>query len=198
MRRPTQFPLLLVLGVVVFGAAACGGGGGDTIATTQTVSGEQVTLTGVATTLTFDNQTFGVLENNRVRLGAVKPATAVAGSVRFPITGGTIDDASLAGTIRHAGGIAFSHGAKTVRLTGLVIDTRTGQLSAQAAGGRIAVLDLGLDKALREDAGGEIVLRRIRTTLTAQAANALNTALGTAVLEAGLIIGEAEIRAGGS
>ncbi len=200
MRRPV--PLLLTLALLVLAPVlvACGGedtqGGPSTIP--DSAAPEQpVALTGVSTNLDLDPQTVGILEDNNVTIVPIPPARRSAIGIRFPIVGGEVRPDSLDGTIAHAGGIALSDGVRRITLRRLVIDTRTGQITADAGSGRLPILNLDLAEGKRRDVGGTYRLVNVPVTLAAGAAGAINAALRTPVLTASIPIGFAAVTASG-
>jgi hypothetical protein len=108
------------------------------------------------TTLTTDTATTGVLLANKIVPMPVAPGSAkpvwkrgLALKFAFPITGGSANPATLAGDIRHSGGIRFTNAAngKSLLLTDFTIDTVAGQLTAAVNGDpavRVPILNLGL------------------------------------------------------
>jgi Htaa len=180
-------------------AAGCGdddegeatAGGGDQ----ATQSSQQLRLTGEDTTLVLDSGTAMVLEENKVEVAPVDPAGPGGDGIAFPITGGEVDAESLAGTIEHSGGLAFSAGETTVELTDFVVDTRAGTLTATVGQGQVPILSLDLSGLERTMEGGAIVASGISATLTAEAAQALNDAFGVSIFEEGLAIGDVTVRA---
>jgi hypothetical protein len=164
-----------------------------------TALGAQVPLSDGQTALHLDRATAGALADLGVSVAPVGPATAKGLRVSFPIDGGRIDPATAAGVVDHAGGLAFRAGGTTVRVTDFTVRTnaRRPYLTAQVGGGSIRLLNLNLAdaKVLRRGPGrvGTWVVR-VRSTLTAQAAAALNAAFGSS-LPGGLPIGRVDIKA---
>lgn len=191
-----RVPLTLALvAALALGAAACGDddGGGDAGATTEAPA--TLTLNGESTALTLDTATAGVLQDNDIAVAPVAPAAVEGGAIAFPITGGTVEAESLAGSIDHSGGLSFTAGGTTVEATDFVIDTVAGTLTATIGGDQVPLLDVDLSALQRSEEGGAIVLEGITTTLTAEAAGALNDAFATVIFEEGLAIGDVVVRA---
>lgn len=188
----------LVLGVIAALAlvlAACGDDDddGDSGATTDQVT--ELTLNGEDTTLVLDEATAGVLEENMVSVAPVDPATAGDEGIAFPITGGTVEAESLGGTIDHSGGLVFSAGGTDLEVTDFVIDTAAGSLLATAGGDQIPLLAVDLSGLERSEDGDVIVLEGITTSLTPEAADALNSTFDVQLFEEGLAIGDVTVRA---
>jgi hypothetical protein len=187
----------LVLGIIAslgLILAACGDDDDDDSAE-ETVAATELVLTGESTTLTLDAATAGVLEDNSVTVAPVEPATAGDDGISFPITGGTIDSETLGGTIEHSGGLVFSAGGTDLEVTDFVIDTTAGSLVATAGGDQIPLLAVDLTGLEQSDDGGVIVLEGITTSLTPEAADALNTTFDVELFEEGLAIGDVTVRA---
>jgi hypothetical protein len=191
--------LLVAVAALAFGAAACGddddneNGGGETTA----AAAEPLALTGEQTEVVLDAGTAAVLEQNQVNVEPIDPAASEGEAIAFPITGGEINTGDLAGTIDHSGGLRFSAGGTQVELTDFVVDTVNGTLTSTAAGADLPTLKLDLSGVQQSDEGGTIVLSNITSTLTPQAAQALNDAFGVSLFEGGLAFGDVTVRATG-
>lgn len=108
--------------------------------------------------------------------------------VNFPITGGDLDPATLAGTIEHVGsGLSLTANGTTVNLTDFTIDTVASQLTGvvSVAGGaslgRVAIFDFdltGLTAGQITDTGNPV----ISLLLTSAAVGALADALAIPAL----------------
>lgn len=200
MRRLVSLPPLLALIACALVLAACGGGdtqGGPSTIPDSSAPDRPVALTGVATNLDLDPQTVGVLDDNNVSVTPIPPARRSAVGIRFPIVGGSVRPDSLDGTIEHAGGIALSDGVRRIVLRRLIIDTRTGQLTADAGSGRLPILNLDFSSGKRRDVGSTYRLVDVPATLAAGAASAIDGALRTSVLTASIPIGYASVTASG-
>lgn len=159
------------------------------------------------TTLTTDTATTGVLLANKIVPMAVAPGSAKAVWKRglalkfaFPITGGSADSATLAGDIRHSGGIRFTNTAngKSLLLTDFTIDTVAGQLTAAVNGDpavRVPILNLDLSKAEISVKKRWVKVRGVGASLTATAAGALNATLGVSFFAEGIKLGTADVMA---
>ncbi len=196
MRKNFRLPMVVAaLAAMALLVAACGDDDSET--TTDGSAGAQtLTLNGEDTVLALDSGTAKVLKQNDVAVAPIDPASAGDDGIAFPITGGEVDSESLAGTIDHSGGLTFSAGGTDVALTDFVIDTAAGTLSASTAdGGDLVVLDVDLAGLQRSDEGGAIVLTGITTTLSDDAAGALNDAFSVKLFEGGLAIGDVTVTA---
>ena len=197
MRRLSVVPVTAMLAL---GVAACGGndsssssGGSSTTSTSgsSTTAGAPATVAGKTTRVVVAPAVVKVLQQNSITVAPVKPATAGKALV-FPVTGGSIVVKTLAGTLDHSGGLTFSKGGKTVKLTSFRIDTNAKQLTAEAGGQRVPIFDLNLASLKRATGpNGTVVASNIRLTLTSEAATALNDGLGVKVFAPGLGFGNA-------
>jgi hypothetical protein len=116
-----------------------------------------------------------------VGFGTLGTASASPGSdgiplVYFPVTGGSIDTASFAGSIEHDGsGLSLSSGGTTVNLTDFVIDTVALTLTGQVAVvdgpalGAVPIFNLGFSTN---------PVSPFTLSLTAAAAGAITTVFG--------------------
>ena len=120
-------------------------------------------------------------------------ARAGTGGVRFPITGGRIDARTAAGTIRHAGGLRFSAGGRSLTLRApRVAVGRKIMLSARVGGGRVHLLELTGARVSRS--GFNTNVSGLRARLTQKAASALNATFGVKAFKKGLRLGTASVR----
>ncbi len=156
-----------------------------------------VVLDGGATTLALDPGTAAALTANGISVRPVFPASAGPEGVAFPISRGELDTATLAGTIRHRGGLAFTDGTTTVKVTRFVIDTSTGVLTARVGrfGPSLPLLTLDASGATVDITPERVTLAGVDAALTAEAAAALNAAFGTELFAEGIPVGTATVSA---
>jgi hypothetical protein len=84
-----------------------------------------------------------MLQAAGVTATAISPATISNGAVQFPISGGSFNNVSYAGTINTKGGLRFSGPrGRSVSLTKLSLNTQNGVLSAQANGQPVQLLQI--------------------------------------------------------
>ena len=153
-------------------------------------SAQTITVTGKNTVLVLDASTAQALKTAGVQVSAVSPATAASsGGISFPITGGTLTQAGLKGTITHSGGLTFTHSGKTVTATNFVLNTTQGVLSATVSGKQIPLLAVNLSKMARTTSGSEIVATGITSTINTATAVLLDAKLAVKVFTPGLPIG---------
>ena len=208
-RRRAPRPLALGLVAVAVAASACGGGSSKSsspattpalksptmTASSARASGTStqnvtVTLTGKDTNLTLAPATVQALQAAAVQVGPVAPATAASsGGVNLPVTGGTLTQVSMRGTIDHSGGLKFTHAGKTATASNFVLNTNQGILSATVQGHHVPLLAVDLTHLVRTTSGSEIVASGITSTLVASAAVLLDGKLATTVFTKGLPIG---------
>ncbi len=173
-----------------------GGGSAGTTTQEETMAESQpLELNGETTTLVLDAGTAKVLTDNKVKVAPVDPAVPDGDGIGFPITGGTVDSESLAGTIDHSGGLRFSAGGTNLEVTDFVVDTEAGTLTATAGGADIPLLTLDLSGLERSMDGQAIVASGITAALTADAAKALNDTFKVKLFEEGLAIGDVMVTA---
>jgi hypothetical protein len=200
-RQPAA-AVIVAAGLVV---AACGSGSsgsnistGGTAATSGTppaitYAPAQATVTGKSTDVVVNPAVLAALKQAGIAVTAIAPATAKT-TLTFPVSGGQIVVATLAGTLDHTGGLIFSHNGKSVALSTFVINTNTKRLTANVRGLSQPIFDLNL-ASLKRAIGphGAVVASHIKLTVTSQAATALNSSLGVSTFKAGMNFGIATV-----
>ncbi len=152
-------------------------------------------LHGYQTSLKLDAGTAKVLTDNGVSVKPIGDAHGKGGKISFPITGGSIDTKTLAGTIEHSGGLQFSAGGTSLGVKDFIIDTAKGVLTARISGTstRVPLLDLSLaDITVDADSKGATI-RGVKATLTAEAAAALNKTFDVSLFSKGIPVGTAKV-----
>jgi hypothetical protein len=149
------------------------------------------------TSLTVATGTLKVLTDNGVKVTPIKGASASGRTFTFPITDGDVDATTLAGTIKHSGGLQIAAGGKKLRVQDFVIDTRKSVLTVRISGThtRLALLDLNLKNAHISKGKTQIVVSNVHASLTGTAAAALNKKFGVSLFTKGLAIGTAKVTA---
>jgi hypothetical protein len=156
----------------------------------------QAELAGGATTLGLDPGAAQALQSLGVEAAPIDPASPTSGGLAFPITGGKLNVKSLAGRVRHSGGIRLSKGSTAVELTSFTINVDSNpDLTALVGGQRVSILNLDLSQADAQVSGRRITLAGVRAGLTAGAAQALNQAFSTGAFTEGLVLGTATVTA---
>ncbi len=194
--------LLSLIAAVAVGATACGSSSSSTTtttaastattATTAAVPGS-VPIVGTSTSVTVYPVDQQILAKSGVTIAPIAPATAKT-SLIFPVSGGQVAVATLAGTIQHTGGLKFSRNGKSVEMTSFIIDTSSKQVTAMVDGQRVPILDLSLASVKRASgANGTVVASGITLTVTPQTASILNQGLNVELFQAGLPFGIATI-----
>ncbi len=178
-------------------------------ATAGASSGSTVKLKGEATTLQTDPATTQVLISNGILPLPVAPTTVAPHwtsqgpslRYRFPITGGRVDAASLAGRINHSGGLEFVNVANghTLKLTNFQIRISAHPGLTAAVNGdpkaRVRILNLDLSHATIVKHLPKVQVEGVKATLTSTAASALNSSLGVHLFSAGITLGRANVDA---
>jgi hypothetical protein len=155
----------------------------------------KVKLDGTRTTLTTDPGTTSALFGAGIIPLPIAPTSVTppsdAARYTFPVTGGKVDAKTLAGTIRHSGGILLAQrdgmGWKALSLAKFTIHvTGSPYLSAVVNGGQrlaIADLDLGSAQIKKSMKGGRtfVSIKNVGVTLNATAMGAVNATFGTAL-----------------
>lgn len=158
-----------------------------------------VDLAGGATTLKLDAKTGKALKSLGVKVTPTGKAKAGRAGVAFPITGGRIDNATAAGTIRHTGGLRLKAGKVSVTLSDFDVKvSKSPSISVKVNGGaRLNALRPVLGKAKVTRTAVSTRVSGVDVHLTSAAAKALNRAfhvsafkpklkLGTVVIDAQL------------
>ena len=199
-RRAVFLPLLAL---VALGTAACGSSKKATTGTTATgaaATGTAATTTAGSTALVGKqtsvalNPAISILfRENQIVATAVAPAT-YHHTLLWPVSGGHVAIATVAGTIEHTGGIRLSHAGKSVEVTRFLVDTSTDQVTALVGGQRLPIFAINTSEAKHQTGtGGTILESGLKFTLTEQAATALNGALGASAFKAGQLFGTATL-----
>ena len=155
-----------------------------------------------ATTVQLDPAAGGALTSLGISVAPTGRAYAGPKGISFPITFGVVDAQTLAGQIRHAGGLVFTKGDTKVYLSRYFIDTEGATLSglvntAKTGGTRADLFSLDLSGLKLQTSGSYIRLSGVTLKLTAGAAAALNGAFGAGAspFTEGLVIGTATVKA---
>jgi len=209
LRSCSRLPAIAVIVAAGLVVAACGGGssGGNTAsrstaATSGTSSSTPATTTyvsahatviGKSTTVIVNPAISAALNHAGITVSAVAPATAKT-SLRFPVSGGQIVVATLAGTVDHSGGLTFKRSGKSVTLSNFVINTKTKKLTATVGGQSMPIFNLNHARPKHVSRPhGIVVASNIKLTVTSQAATALNSDLGVSTFRTGMNFGIATL-----
>jgi hypothetical protein len=156
-----------------------------------------VVLKGGATTLRLNPGTAKVLTDNGISVAPASEARVRSTGIAFPIQGGLLNSKTLAGKVKHSGGLTFSAGGKDLTIRDFTINTAKKTLSAYVdeAGARIPVLNLNLAKAKVKVTKKHLNVSNVKAKLTSGAASALNSYYSTSLFKGGLKIGTATMSA---
>jgi hypothetical protein len=165
---------------LALGVGACGSSDDNGSSASATPS----PLTGVHTQIAPS----GSLASAGVKMSAIAPGTTGSTGVVLPITGGSVNLDTLAGTVEQGGGLQYSGGGKSAELTGIVIDTTSKQMTAQVQGANTPVMNLQLGPLNQT---GSTIQADVTFTLTSQGAQAIRVdgltsgmTMGTGVIQA--------------
>jgi hypothetical protein len=152
-----------------------------------------VGLSGGSTQVSLNAGTAKALTSLGVSVTPTGRAKAKGTRVTFPITGGAIDPATAAGTIRHSGGLRFRGHGNAITLKDYVVTVgQRVRLSARVGASRVTVLNLtGTPKVTR--AGFNTNVSGLTAELTAAAAKALNTTFGVHAFRKGVKLGRVKV-----
>ena len=155
----------------------------------------EVIFRGGSTNLVFDDGAVTALGQLGITPSAIAPASPGAKGASFPITGGRVDAETLAGEIRHGGGLALTRGDTRVELRSFTIGIDDSPaLSALLGAQRPEILSLDVSGIRRAARGNDVHADNVVARLTAGAADALNQAFGTTAFREGLVLGTAGVR----
>lgn len=155
-----------------------------------------------ATTLRPDSTFTSLLQNQGIKSRALEESTTVRGTVFFPIHEGVMDFATARGEIQHSGGQRLVNLSTAVRLMNYSIDTTQTKsvLTADVVVdnqliGRIPLLNVQFSNLTTplQARRGTLRFTKVKLTLTAEGATALNTAFDTTVFSDGQSYGTATV-----
>ncbi len=157
-----------------------------------------VTITGGSTTLVLSSQASAAVAASGFALSLASPAAPGNGGVAFPITTGSVDANTLAGSISHSGGLTFSKQRRVLTVRNFTIDTRTSTLTAgvdQLFGLRVPLATLDLSKATVTKSATTVTVAGVPATLTLVGAAALDLFSFSTAFAPGTPLGTATVRA---
>jgi hypothetical protein len=151
---------------------------------------------GGSTALNISQGAADALDSLGVVASSIGSADACGARFKFPITGGTLNAETLAGKIRHSGGIRLSAGSKhlDLRRFTIKIDSRP-NLTAKVGDARVSILRLDLSQAAVRKGERRVVVKNVVARLTRTAAAALNETFHVDAFTRGLELGRAKVRA---
>ncbi|MGH2973446.1 MAG: hypothetical protein ACRDLL_01055 [Solirubrobacterales bacterium] len=130
------------------------------------------------TTITLNKGLFKKLKKYGIKVLKLSPATVKSRRVTLPVSGGSLDPISGAGTLEHSGGIKLKAGKKSAAIRSLVLETSTGALNAKVAGKNMKLASVRGLTIARNGFGANVSIGRLK--LTGKAAKQLNKKLGFA------------------
>jgi hypothetical protein len=128
------------------------------------------------TTITLNKGFYKKLKKAGVKVQKLSPATVKKRKVTLPVSGGSLDPLSGAGSIEHSGGIKFKHGKKTAQVNTIVLETTTASLKAKVAGKTMKLASVKGYSFARNGFGVNLTIKSLK--LTGKAAKQLNKKLG--------------------
>ena len=152
-------------------------------------------VAGGATTLRLSSGTARALNALGVAVTPLRPAKAGRSGVSFPVSGGSVNPATGAGTIEHRGGLRLRAGRTTVNLRNFVINAgSTNTIGVRVGNVRLHAFRIGLDDAKVRRSGVGTTVSGVKVTLSARGAAALSRAFKVTAFKRGLRIGTASAR----
>lgn len=128
------------------------------------------------TSITLNKGLFKKLKKNGVKVLKVSPATVKNRTVKLPVSGGSLDPITGAGTVEHSGGIKLKRGKKTAAINTLVLESATSSLKAKVAGKNMKLASVKGYTFARNGFGTNVSISALK--LTGKAAKQLNKKLG--------------------
>jgi hypothetical protein len=159
---------------------------------------------GGKTSVTLSSSLVNALTTLGVQASGFGETQILNGVASFPITGGEAQLSNNGVDILHNGGLTLKRGNTTVNLTDFEISnlnsgtTLTGLVTVNGTlAGRVSLFSLqpGSVNATSQSGVTTLNLNNVSTTLTSQAATALNVAFGVSAFQSGLNIGTAQVNA---
>jgi hypothetical protein len=186
-------PLVLAAAIAAAPAAtAATAAPADNVVTVTGGSATTVTASGVVGKLALAGIVPVTLKPGTMSIGG--PLTNLTATTTFPISSGSVDFSTFNGQVQAGGGLLFISlfGLRSVTLTKLQVDIVNGVTTLSAAtpsGTRIPLFALSLSGATLGGDATHIVIGNLATTITAQGAQFLDSALRTKVFTANMLFG---------
>ncbi|HEY0390463.1 MAG TPA: hypothetical protein VGC63_02005 [Solirubrobacterales bacterium] len=128
------------------------------------------------TTIKLNKGLVKKLKKYKVKVVKVSPATVKGRAISLPVSGGSLDPITGAGTVEHSGGLKFKAGKKSAPVNTLVLDTTTASLTAKVAGKSMKFASVKSFTVTRNGFGANVSISALK--LTGKAAKQLNKKLG--------------------
>jgi hypothetical protein len=129
-----------------------------------------------STTITLKKGVVKTWTSHGVKIKTVKPTSLKGRKATFPVTSGSLDPITGAGTLTHSGGLKFKAGKKSATVKGLVVDTSKKSVTAKVAGKKMKLATVAGYSFVRNGFGVDLTIKSLK--LTKNAANQLNKKLG--------------------
>ena len=139
--------------------------------------------------------TIDALAGAGVTVAPAGEATVNGKGIGFPITGGKVDAETLAGKIKHEGGLTFADGHESLTVENFTVKIGDKNVirAEVAGGGKVRLAELDLDRAKIKERGGKIVVSNVDVLLAKRAAKALSAVFGLPDLT-GADLGDAMVK----
>jgi hypothetical protein len=195
-RRLILAPLVLALAAVALPAASVATAGpaaaADSVITITGGSAVTVSAPGVAGQLLRAGIVPLVLPPGKMSIDL----SNLTATITLPLTGGSIDLTTFNGAATAGGSIVFTKlfPLRIVRLTSIQVDIVNGlvtQTALSPAGTRVSLFQLSLSGATFGGDATDLTISNLATTITADGAQYLDSALHTRVFTAGMLFGTA-------
>ena len=195
-RRLILAPLVLALAAVALPAASVATAGPaaaeDSVITITGGSAVTVSAPGVAGQLLGAGIVPLVLPPGKMSIDL----SNLTATITLPLTGGSIDLTTFNGEATAGGSIVFTKlfPLRIVRLTSIQVDIVNGLVTQTAltpAGTRVSLFQLSLAGATLGGDATDLTISNLATTITAEGAQYLDSALHTQVFTAGMLFGTA-------
>jgi len=128
------------------------------------------------TRITLNKGLYKKLKKAGVKVQKLSPATVKKRKATLPVSGGSLDPLSGAGSVEHSGGIKFKHGKKTAKVNAIVLETATASLKAKVSGKTMKLASVKGYSFARNGFGVNLTIKSLK--LTGKAAKQLNKKLG--------------------
>lgn len=133
---------MLIRARVIAAAAAATVLAAGGVTDTAAAAAASTLVTGGYVSIALKATTLHAIHDRGIALKPISPATIKKSVLRLPTKSGKANPPNY--TTDQAGGFSFDKGAKTIRITGIVINTTTQRASAKVTGhGRIVIFVLG-------------------------------------------------------
>lgn len=128
-----------------------------------------------STTLVINNAFKRSIAKKGVKVLRINPTKLKGNRATFKVTGGSLDSASLKGTLNLAGGLKFKAGRKVATVRGLVLDTAKRSLTGRIGRAKVKLATAAGISLTAKEFGVSVKVSKLK--LTGAAANKLNKAL---------------------